>query len=61
METPTVERRRRPRLEPQQQPQQREVIPHPEGERNAPPPRESPRKLWQELAETQARQQSGKL
>lgn len=61
MDIPTVERRQHPRQEPQQQPQQSEAILHLERSGSTLPSRESPRKLWQTLAENQARQQSGKL
>jgi hypothetical protein len=57
----TVERRQHQRQEPQQQPQQSESTPHRDGSGSPLPHRESPRKLWQALAETQARKQSGKL
>ncbi len=61
IDLPTVERRHHRRPERQQQPQQSEVFPHRDEAGNLVPPRESPRKLWQDLAEAQARKQSGKL
>ncbi|PKO88477.1 MAG: hypothetical protein CVU18_07115 [Betaproteobacteria bacterium HGW-Betaproteobacteria-12] len=57
----TVERRHQQRHQPQQQPQQSEAFPAPAGKSSAPANRESPRRVWQALAEAQAKKQSGKL
>jgi len=57
----TIERRRHQRHQPQQQPQQSEAFPGPAGTSSSTAPRESPRRVWQALAEAQAKKQSGKL
>lgn len=61
MEYPTVERRRQQRQELQQQPQQSAIFPDASAALPANSKRESPRTIWQEKANAQARKQSGKL
>jgi len=61
MEYSTVERRHQRRQEPQQQPQQSAVFLDATTATPGSPKRECPRKIWQELANAQARRQSGKL
>lgn len=61
MDYPTIERRRRQRHEPQQQPQQSAYSLDATAAMPAKAKQESPRKTWQEQANAQARKQSGKL